>query len=159
MGLAPELESLLEHLTDFAERLREEQRARAREVFDAFMSGKEEVDVNDQSDTASYAAMEWGERMDKAIKNCLDRRSISALVEMIAEHHTKALQVARAYSRNAENRAMKQFVFTWLDANMSQFKSMDAAAEAIAGKVAPIKWRTARNWVAEWKKLRSAGTP
>ncbi len=96
--------------------------------------------------------------MDIAIKNCLDRRSISAFVEMIAEHHSRALQAARAYSRHAEHRAMKQDVFAWLDANMGQFKSMDSAAEAIAGKVAPIKWRTARDWVGEWKKRRSAGT-
>ncbi|WP_143904545.1 hypothetical protein, partial [Tepidimonas thermarum] len=114
MGLAPELESLLEHLTDFAERLREEQRARAREVFDAFMSGKEEVDVNDQSDTASYAAMEWGERMDKAIKNCLDRRSISALVEMIAEHHTN--RPLKKYPSNAPVTLLskKRAAQTWL---------------------------------------------
>ncbi|UUZ68266.1 hypothetical protein LP416_29305 [Polaromonas sp. P2-4] len=64
-----------------------------------------------------------------------------------------------AAARHAENRAMKQDVCAWLDANMPDFKSMDSAAEAIAGKVAPVKFRTARDWVGEWKKLRSAGTP
>ena len=64
-----------------------------------------------------------------------------------------------AIKGHSENRAMKQEVFTWLDTNMPQFKSMDDAATAITGKVAPIKWRTARDWVGAWKKIRSAGTP
>lgn len=62
-----------------------------------------------------------------------------------------------AGARHAENRAMKAEVFTWLDANMPVFKTLDQAADAIAGKVAPIAWRTARSWVGEWKKLRAAG--
>lgn len=62
-----------------------------------------------------------------------------------------------AEARHAENRAMKREVQSWLDANMSNFKSMDKAAEAIAGKVSPVAFRTAREWVGEWKKLRSAG--
>ena len=64
-----------------------------------------------------------------------------------------------AAARHTENRAMKTDVFAWLDANMANFKSMDSAAEAIAGVIVPTKFRTARNWVGEWKKLRSAGTP
>ncbi len=71
----------------------------------------------------------------------------------------RLLSAAGLDSRHAENRAMKKDVFVWLDANMRRFKSMDAAAEAIAGKIAPIAWRTARDWVGEWKKLRSTGTP
>lgn len=63
-----------------------------------------------------------------------------------------------ANARHAENRAMKREVFTWLDTNFSAFKSMDAAATEIASKVAPIAWRTAREWVGEWRKLRSAST-
>lgn len=70
-------------------------------------------------------------------------------------------QAARSHAqlRHTENRAIKQDIFVWLDSNMNRFKSMDAAAEAIAGKVAPIKFRTARDWVGEWKKLRLARTP
>ena len=64
-----------------------------------------------------------------------------------------------ADERHIENRAMKADIFQWLEANMSNFKSMDAAAEGIAGKVAPIKFRTAREWVSQWKKIRSTGTP
>ena len=66
---------------------------------------------------------------------------------------------AAATVRHRENRSMKSDVFNWLDTNMINFKSMDAAAEEIAGKIAPIVFRTARDWVTEWKKLRSASTP
>jgi hypothetical protein len=65
---------------------------------------------------------------------------------------------AAAMARHAENHSLKAEVFAWCDANVADYKSMDAAAEAIAGKIAPIVFRTARDWVGEWKKLRSAGT-
>lgn len=61
-----------------------------------------------------------------------------------------------ALKMHAENHAMKRDVFNWLDSNMKDFKSMDGAAQAIAGKVAPVAFRTARTWVGEWKKLRYA---
>jgi len=57
-----------------------------------------------------------------------------------------------------ENRAMKAEVFTWLDFNRQKFKSMDATAQAIT-REQPIAFRTARDWVGEWKKVRSTGTP
>ncbi len=65
-----------------------------------------------------------------------------------------------AEARHAENRAMKEQVMQWLDAHRDEFPSMDETAAAIAkaGGVVPVKFRTARAWVAEWKKLRSAGT-
>ncbi len=67
--------------------------------------------------------------------------------------------IAGAAGRHAENRAIKQDVFAWLDEHFPAQKSMDAAAQTIAGKVAPVAFRTARDWVGEWKKLRSTGTP
>ena len=75
--------------------------------------------------------------------------------------NTKRTESARlrAGLAHKEHRAMKAEVFTWLDSNMTNHKSMDSAAEAIAGKVVPIKFRTARSWVTDWKKLRFAGTP
>ena len=54
---------------------------------------------------------------------------------------------------------MKSDVFTWLDSNRAKFKNKSDAAEAIAGKVVPIKYRTAYDWIGAWEKLRSAGTP
>lgn len=64
-----------------------------------------------------------------------------------------------AQARHSENRAMKREVFTWLDHHMVEYKSMDSAAEAIARNQAPVKFRTARDWISEWKKLRPTGSP
>jgi hypothetical protein len=69
---------------------------------------------------------------------------------------TKQWAKVAASIRHSENRSMKTQVFAWCDANRAKFKSMDATAEAIAGKLVPVKFRTARAWVGEWKKLRSA---
>ncbi len=64
-----------------------------------------------------------------------------------------------ADARHAENRAIKDFVMKWLDENKTTALNGEDAADEIAGKVAPIKRRTARDYITEWKKLRSAGTP
>jgi hypothetical protein len=69
-----------------------------------------------------------------------------------------ALAKAAAQARHTETRNMKVDVFHWLDVHMTEFKSMDAAAQAII-KQQPVVFRTARDWVGDWKKLRSAGTP
>jgi hypothetical protein len=71
----------------------------------------------------------------------------------------RSLAKSAALVRHAENHAMKAQVFEWLDENMSRYRSMDAAAEAMAGKLVPVTFRTVRAWVSEWKKQRSAGRP
>ena len=63
-----------------------------------------------------------------------------------------------ANKKHKENHAMKADVFVWLDTNMCNFKSMDKAAEAVI-RQQPIAFRTARDWVGDWKKLRYASTP
>lgn len=63
-----------------------------------------------------------------------------------------------AAARHKENRDMKNEAFAWLNLNRERFSSLDSAAEAIAGSVLPVKFRTAREWVGQWKKLQSAGT-
>ena len=63
-----------------------------------------------------------------------------------------------ANRKHKENHAMKADVFVWLDSNMCNFKSMDKAAEAVI-RQQPIAFRTARDWVGDWKKLRRASTP
>lgn len=63
---------------------------------------------------------------------------------------------AAAARRHIENHAMRRQVFDWLDANMVNHRSMDSAASAIAGRVVPVTWRTARAWVTDWKRDRSA---
>lgn len=60
-------------------------------------------------------------------------------------------------NRHAENRSMKNDVFNWADKNMHKFASLDAAAEAIAGKLVNAKFRTIRVWLTEWRKEQKAG--
>lgn len=64
-----------------------------------------------------------------------------------------------AAARHAENWSCKETVFQWCDENMAKHKSMNAAAEAVANKLVPYGYRTVRDWMTEWKKLRPPGTP
>jgi hypothetical protein len=64
---------------------------------------------------------------------------------------------AGANARHAENRKLKLDVFEWCETNMRHFKSMDKAAEAIHGKLVPVGFRTAREWIGDWNKSQSAG--
>lgn len=67
--------------------------------------------------------------------------------------------ISAAYIRHSGNREMKSKVFDWCDENMHRFKSMDDAAFDIAGTFIPQKFRAVREWMTDWKKLRSASTP
>lgn len=62
---------------------------------------------------------------------------------------------AAAHARHRENHSMKAQVFDWCDTESNGFKSMDAMAEAVAGKVVPVSFRTARTWISEWRRLRA----
>lgn len=83
---------------------------------------------------------------------------IAELISMVKASQKKQTAINGAKARHIENHEMKAEVYIWLSDNMKNFKSMDKAAEAIAGKIAPIAFRTARTWVSEWNKLQSAGT-
>ncbi|MDP1742931.1 hypothetical protein [Polaromonas sp.] len=88
----------------------------------------------------------------------LERESAMANSANAVTAARTALAKAAAQARHTETRNMKADVFDWLDVHMTEFKSMDAAAQAII-KQQPVVFRTARDWVGDWKKLRSAGTP
>ncbi len=75
----------------------------------------------------------------------------------VADRSSNAKSAANV--RHADTRAMKKIVFDWCDENMSRFSSMDDAALDIAETFVPQKFRTVRDWMTYWKKLRSAGTP
>ncbi len=77
-----------------------------------------------------------------------------ALTRITAERATNA-----ANARHKKSREAKTKVFSWCDENMASFKSMDDAALDIAETFVPQKFRTIREWMTEWKKLRSASTP
>lgn len=83
-------------------------------------------------------------------------REIAATAAATAARTSLAKSAAAA--RHLENRSMKQDVFKWCDENMTSMRSMDAAASLVAGAIVPAAWRTVRDWMTEWKKLRSAGT-
>lgn len=55
---------------------------------------------------------------------------------------------------HAENRALKKMAFSWLDAHRDEHRTMDDVADALR-KVVPMTFGTTREWVSEWKKLRS----
>lgn len=93
------------------------------------------------------------------VEKYLDNMSIHHFIELVVADAASTKARLKAVKRHTENRAMKQDVFAWLDENMANFKSMDSAAESVARTVAPIKFRTARDWVGEWKKLRSSARP
>lgn len=147
-----------EKLCELARRLRDDKFRKAQEVFDLVLRGSETVDLDDSSGAGESAVWGWADSLDDAIRQNLNHQTIGAFVSLVLKHGESSAQAARAVARHAENHAMKQEVFEWLNANMARYPSMDAAADDIAGKVVPVKWRTARDWVALWKKLRSAGT-
>jgi len=84
--------------------------------------------------------------------------ALAVLMLLAAEEHAKSFSESGLKKRHKENRDMKAEAFIWLDQNRENYKSMDDVAMAIK-ELLPIKFRTARDWVAEWKKLRSPGKP
>lgn len=100
----------------------------------------------------------WVQGVNDLIKQRLDFHSLLALEALFRKSTLRSAAVTKADKRHEENRAMKAEVFVWLDQNVDKFRSLDSMAEAIAGKVVPIAFRTARSWVGEHKKLRAAGT-
>lgn len=82
----------------------------------------------------------------------------SELISKYKKEVIKSLATKGAASRHKEARSCKEDVFRWADENMKAHRSLDAAALAIADQLVPYKFRTVRQWLTEWKKLRSAGT-
>lgn len=84
-------------------------------------------------------------------------------IEIAGVGQAQALAMARselarnaAFTSHTANRAAKKQVFDWCNENMSRFKSMDDAAMDIAETFVKQKFRTVRDWMTEWKKLRPA---
>ena len=71
-------------------------------------------------------------------------------------------QVAKlgADARHRENRRLRSVALDHYEKHKSQYRSMDAAAEKIAGEVVSVTFRTVRDWIAAHnKKTRSASKP
>jgi hypothetical protein len=98
-----------------------------------------------------------GQAFDLELREHLHHLTIARFIELILNNAVKAKQSAAAIKRHQEHYSMKHQVFGWLDINFQNYKSMDAIAEAIAGKLVPLKFRTVRKWVKEYKDMHSAG--
>lgn len=129
------------------------QKSRAREVIDV-MNTLPLEHAFDQ-----HPIDEFNANLGKVMSENLDEQSVWEFVRQVVEMHTSIQAKEKAFKRHKENHAMKRDVFAWLDNNFAGYRSMDSAAESIAKCVAPIAFRTAREWVGEWKKLRSTGRP
>ena len=70
-----------------------------------------------------------------------DKRVQDEAVRIVSEGAKKA-----AGARHAENRDMRAEAIAWYTARRDTL-SKDAAAEQIAGKVLPVKFRTVRDWL------------
>jgi hypothetical protein len=97
-------------------------------------------------------------------KRLIDSSSIVHFLELVLANADTTIARLKAEKLHEEHRAMKVDVFNWLDEKFEDFRSTgksmdDIAQEQIAGKLVPLKFRTVREWMTEWKKLRSAGRP
>jgi hypothetical protein len=130
--------------------------AQAKTLFDNYLHG---VSESKRKAAAFFELFKtkWAVS-DEQVRLHIDCISIYDFVELVLVHSDAAKARSGASIRHRETRAMKAEVFAWLNANMKNHKSMDAAAQAIT-KQQPIVFRTARDWVGEWNKLRSASTP
>ena len=63
-----------------------------------------------------------------------------------------------SHARHKENRELKAAVFTWCNDQKVPFKSLESAASKVTKQV-PIAHRTAIDWLKEWEKSHSTGTP
>lgn len=91
---------------------------------------------------------------DSALHQGFDAGKLAAEKFILSTQARKA-----ALARHALSTENKAKVFAWCDENMSRFSSMDNAAFDIAETFVDQKFRTVRDWMTEWKKLRSASTP
>jgi hypothetical protein len=138
------------------------QERRAKAVFDELVAGMPDLLLSEDDGEMQKSQLQFDnyiQRLNGLIAKNLDSDSIWEFVFLSGDLRESVQGKARAAKRHTENRAMKADVFKWLDDNFASCKSMDAAAEAMAGKLVPATFRTVRDWVTDWKKLRSASTP
>jgi hypothetical protein len=101
----------------------------------------------------------WGEQLShtKTLREELNRSS--KLVEERVKNLISLQASKAAIRRHEENRAMKSQVLDWYAIHKHEYGSKDSAAEAVAGKLVPVTFRTARSWISEAaKRVRSART-
>jgi hypothetical protein len=115
----------------------------------------------------------WAERQSDC--NALaraDGRSVADKADVDRQLHQRVQEAVKkqrsSMARNGtdalhrENRQMKDMVWRWCDEHMTDYPSMDRAAEALTHeiKLVPMRLRTVREWMTQWRRQqRSAGRP
>jgi hypothetical protein len=97
--------------------------------------------------------------LEEELRELVDSSSIYEFMGLVLENANSARARVNAQKRHASSRDSKAKVFEWCDENMHRFSSMDDAAFDIAESFIPEKFRAVRDWMTEWKKLRSASKP
>jgi hypothetical protein len=82
--------------------------------------------------------------------------SVSMQLHIAYSGEPSVLAVRGASARHKENRAMKAEAIAYYQQNAKKYRSKDAAAEAIAGNIVPVTFRTVRDWLSN---IRPAGKP
>ena len=101
----------------------------------------------------------WVQSINEHIRTSLDMYAVLEVTRLHKESVAKSQALQNALKRHTENHALRDAVYLWADQNIKSGMALDSAASDIAGKVVPLKWRTVREHLTEWKKLRSASTP
>ncbi|MCS0631666.1 hypothetical protein NX786_20270 [Telluria mixta] len=98
------------------------------------------------------------ESVDEALRHFARAERLRGFADGLLFSGTDALvraNLARmgAKAKNKETEQIRNRLEAWYAQHHTQFKSMDAAAEA-ARKQEPISFRTARQWLSEYKKRK-----
>lgn len=104
--------------------------------------------VSVHATNAMYAIQEAKQR--QVAESIPDYKVAAKVAEVISEKASRNGALA-----HIEHRAMKAAVFEWCEVNFANFKSMDKAAMAVAGKEVAIEFTTARSWIREWKQKKA----
>jgi len=95
-----------------------------------------------------------GFEIDTMIREILNASNIYAFIELVAADSKSATIAVAASRRHAKNHARRDLVHEWCKANMARYRSVDNAAEAVAGKVVHVAHSTARKWINSWPGLQ-----
>jgi hypothetical protein len=160
IGGSVELDALVERCYAMFQKVDDLERQRAQKLFDVLQRQSDHLMASKDDQTGRYVIRNpWASELEATIAECLDFKSIGFFVDLISAASNSEKQRLTAIKGHSKNHIAKTQVFEWCDTNMDRFTSMDDAAIDIAESFVPHKFRTVREWMTEWRKLRSTGTP
>ncbi|MEQ1528138.1 MAG: hypothetical protein ABL925_02400 [Methylococcales bacterium] len=123
-----------------------------------FLGAKKDHYAN-KSDDANKSLMEAVHACGVFQGFAICKENINDDVNFAAKEMVSEMARKSAFIRHSENHAIKKYAMNYYAENIETFPSKDNAAEQIAGKIVPAKFRTVRQWITEYhKNLRSTGT-